>query len=152
MTDPTPANLTLELSRVIRAPKRRVFEAFSSAEELKKWFGPGDCHVVEGEMDFRVGGEYRLSMFTTDMGDADLVGTFREIVEDERLVYTWEWENNENMRWGQMLVKVELSEVDGGTDVKIEHRGIPAEEVCEGHKLGWNGSFDKLGRCYGGGD
>ena len=60
--------------------------------------------------------------------------------------------NNQNMRWGQMLVTVGLAEVDGGTEVKITHEGIPAAEVCEGHKVGWNGSFDKLGRCYGGGD
>ena len=143
-------NLSLEISRTIRAPKERVFAAFASADELKKWFGPGECHVIEGEMDFRVGGEYRLSMFTTDMGEADLVGTFREIVESQRIVYTWEWRNNDNMHWGQMLVTVSLAEVDGGTEVRILHEGIPAAEVCEGHKTGWNGSFDKLGRCYGG--
>ena len=67
------------------------------------------------------------------------------------MVYTWEWCNNENMRWGQMMVTVNLSEVDGGTEVNIHHAGIPAAEVCEGHKVGWDGSFDKLSHCYGGG-
>ena len=145
-------NLILEISRVIRAPRARVFAAFSSVDELKKWFGAGECHVIEGELDFRVGGEYRLRMFTTDMGEADLVGTFREIVDGERIVYTWEWQDNENMKWGQMLVTVSLLDVDSGTEVRLRHEGIPAAEVCEGHRDGWSGSFDKLGRRYGGGD
>ena len=148
----TTDSLVLEISRTIRAPRERVFSAFASADEMKKWFGPGDCHVTQGELDFRVGGEYRLSMFTTDFGDADLVGTYREIVDNERIVYTWEWEKNENMHWGQMLVTVSLQDADGGTEVKIHHEGIPAAEVVAGHELGWNGSFDKLSRCYGGGD
>lgn len=41
--------------------------------------------------------------------------------------------------------------VDGGTVVKTLHEGIPAAQVYEGHKIGWNGSFDRLGRRYGGG-
>ena len=88
-----------------------------------------------------------------EVGDADLVGTFHEIIHGERLVYSWEWTNNENMRWGQMMVTVSLSDVEGGTEVHIHHSGMPAAEVCEGHRIGWNGSFDKLDRRYdGGGD
>ena len=148
----TEEKLVLELSRTIRAPRERGFAAFASAEELKRWFGPGECFVADGEMDFRVGGEYRLAMITSDFGGVDLVGTFREIVPCERLVYTWEGCNNENMRWGQMLVTVTFSEVDGGTEVNLHHAGMPAAEVCEGHRVGWDGSFDKLNRCYGGGE
>ena len=143
-------NLRLEISRTIRAPRERVFKAFSSADELKKWFGPGECHVIEGDLDFRVGGGYRLSMFTSDMGEADLVGRFTEIVAGERIAYTWEWQNNEKMHWGQMEVTVSFRDADGGTEVSILHEGIPVAEVRDGHREGWNGSFDKLGRCYGG--
>ena len=86
---------TLLVSRTIRAPRSRVFEAFSSIEELKRWFGPGECHVAGGEMEFEVGGSYRLDMVTQDFGNLDLIGTFQEIIDDERIVYSWQWQKHE---------------------------------------------------------
>ena len=133
---------------MIKAPRKRVFEAFASVDELMRWFCPEGCGVSGGEMDFRVGGGYRLHIFTSDVGDVDLVGEFEEIVVDERLVYTWEWQRNEQMNFGKMLVTVDFTDVDGGTEVKINHCGLPGEEACVGHRKGWDGSFDKLDRRY----
>ena len=54
------------------------------------------------------------------------------------------------MHWGEMLVTVSLSDVPEGTDVRILHEGNPVAQVRDGHAHGWNGSFDKLSRCFGG--
>jgi uncharacterized protein YndB with AHSA1/START domain len=141
--------LSLVLTRVIGAPRARVFQAFSSVDELKKWFGPGDCHVIEGEVNCRKGGAYRLSMHT-NMGPAELFGAYEEVVPNERLRFTWTWRNNSEMAgWGTMTVTIEFADHRDGTLVTIQHDGLLNDEVREGHNHGWIGSLDKLGACCG---
>lgn len=142
------ASLTLLLSRVIRAPRPRVFQAFSSIEELKKWFGPENCAVVDGQVDFRRGGAYRLAMHTSDFGPAELTGIYEEIVPDERLRLTWIWRKNPAMNdWGAMKVTIEFADHRDGTLVTIQHDGLLNEQVRDGHNHGWNESFHKLSGC-----
>jgi uncharacterized protein YndB with AHSA1/START domain len=130
---------------VIRAPRERVFASFSSIAEMKRWFGPGDCHVTGGEMDFRVGGTYRLNMHTSDFGPADLTGTFLEIVANERIVYTWNWRNNPTMAsWNSERVTIQFADEADGTRLTIQHDGFETDEVRSSHEFGWNGCCDKL--------
>lgn len=151
MFKPTPpVPLSLILTRIIRAPRSRVFQAFASVEELQHWFGPGKCHVIEGDMEFQTGGFYRLTMFTTDFGNADLTGEYTLIIPDDTIHFTWRWEGNEVMeQWGTMTVQITLHDHSGGTEITIHHQGFIAPEVQEGHQLGWSGSFDKLKDCFG---
>jgi uncharacterized protein YndB with AHSA1/START domain len=140
--------LSLVLNRVIRAPRARVFQAFSSVDEFKKWFGPDDCRVLDGEVNFRKGGGYRLNMHTSSVGPAELFGAYDEIVPNERLRLTWTWRNNPAMDgWGTMSVTIEFADHRDGTLVTIQHDGLLNDEVREGHTHGWNGSLDKLAAC-----
>ena len=148
MNDSTTEKLVLSISRVIRAPRERVFSAFSSIDELKKWFGPGECHVIDGEIEFRSGGAYRFGMHTTDFGRADLSGIYNEIVLNTRIRCSWAWRNNEVMEpWGNMSVTVQFADHKDGSEITIQHEGLINAEVRDGHSFGWNGCFDKLTAC-----
>ena len=63
-------------------------------------------------------------------------GTYREVEEPRRLVYTWDW-REESDAMGETVVTVEFNEVDGGTEVVLVHEGFPAVEAKEGHDQGW---------------
>ena len=54
------AEQTLKITRRIKAPRERVFAAFTNADSIRQWFGPGPVKVVECTADFRVGGSYRI--------------------------------------------------------------------------------------------
>ena len=70
-------------------------------------------------------------------------GTYREVDEPKRLVYTWDW-REEGQQMGETLVTVEFNEVEGGTEIVLVHDGFPADEARAGHGEGWELCLDHL--------
>src|SRR5690348_4525996 len=82
------ADRTVVITRVFDAPARLLFLAYSKPEHVMKWFGPKGWPVTMCEMDFRVGGQFRMAM-TGPSGKQNLPfgGQYLEIVPNERIVY-----------------------------------------------------------------
>ena len=138
--------LILEMTRRFKASRERVFDAWSTVEAMTHWFGPGSCAVLGGQIDFRVGGRYRLELKTETLGEIAIGGEYLEISRPERLLFSWKWEENEELCQDEMEVAIELSDAgDGETELRLTHTGFPDREVAEHHGQGWGGSFDKLG-------
>ena len=47
------ASETLEVRRTFNAPRQRVYDAWTKAEEVKKWAGPGKMDAIVSEADVR---------------------------------------------------------------------------------------------------
>ena len=88
----TDEEVTLELRRTYAAPRERVFQAWTEAEQLKKWFGPDFCMCPVFELDLRVGGRYRFILEESE-GRHIAVGEYVEITPPDKLVFTMKWEN-----------------------------------------------------------
>lgn len=135
----------LTLSRVIQAPKQAVWDAWTQPEHMKQWSCPAPDGVQSIETDFRVGGTFRLVMEVPE-GRFTAFGAYREIDAPNRVVYTWDWEE-EAHAVGETLVTVDFEERDGGTEVTIVHTGFPNSEAKQGHEEGWGGclaNFENL--------
>jgi uncharacterized protein YndB with AHSA1/START domain len=142
ITNPaTPENLNVQ--RLIRAPRARVFHAWTNPGDILKWFGPGDCRALEAKVDLRVGGSYCFRVLTHGM-EMDLVGVFHEITIPSRLVYTWQFKGGPPPDMPETLVTVEFVDQDDGTEVRIKHEKLPNPEAREQHRIGWEGCCDKL--------
>ena len=138
--------LVLEMTRRFKASRERVFDAWSSMEAITHWFGPDYCTVLGGEIDFKVGGRYRFELKTETIGAVAVGGEYREISRPERLVFSWKWEEHEELCDDEMEVVIELSDVGNGeTELRLTQTGFPDREVAEHHGEGWGGSLDKLG-------
>jgi uncharacterized protein YndB with AHSA1/START domain len=135
------ARPTLHLTRRFKASREQVFAAFASLDALKLWLGPGECGIITGALDFRVGGSYRMEM-RTPTGNALLGGTYREIASPERIVFTWHWLDDDDAP--ETIVTVELVTIGAETELRLTHSGFTADESRGHHEHGWNGSFDKL--------
>jgi len=145
----------LSQNRVIRAPRSRVYEAWTNPEILKQWFGPDNMYCPEAMLDVRVGGEYRIAVLPTaeaaaseatsdsERRHAAAVGSYTKIAPNELLQFTWSpnWNLGE-----QSLVTVTFKDVEGGTELTLIHENFNSEESRDGHNKGWAGSFDKLAR------
>ena len=83
----TPNDREVVLTRVFDAPRRLVFDAFSKAELLKRWFGPRGWSLVVCEVDLKVGGGFRFVLRGPDGKEMGMRGVYREIVPPERSVH-----------------------------------------------------------------
>lgn len=133
----------LEMSRLIRAPRERVCDAFLNAEAMRRWMGTRATEVLEASADPRVGGLWRVVMAARDGTHFVVGGEYREITRPERVVFTWTWEGAP-MPGLQTLVEVSFSAQDGGTLLQMQHSGFPAAAAREAHGQGWNASLNRL--------
>jgi uncharacterized protein YndB with AHSA1/START domain len=148
VTYPLPPDaITLRLERTFKAPAQAIFEAWTSADMLRRWWPAGsDWETPVAEVDVRVGGRLRLVMRSPDGEEFGGSGEYVEITPPERLVFTWSWDGHEGHE-GTQLIEVELSEErDGTTTVVLTNRGLEDEEAKRTHRAGWQASFDNLDR------
>jgi uncharacterized protein YndB with AHSA1/START domain len=148
MSDPAPADPdVLRIERTFDAPARAVFDAWISAEVLRRWWPAGsDWETPVAEVDPRVGGALRLVMRSPDGEEFGGSGEYIEITPPKRLVFTWTWDGHEGHE-GTQLVEVEFAErEDCTTAVVLTNRGLPDEESRRSHREGWDASFDNLDR------
>lgn len=152
-TQDVTKNIQLEITRVIRASRQRVFDAWTRPEYVRQWFSPGGTRTVQdAAMDLRVGGSYRLQMQGEDEGcdgsneakrNTLVTGTYRKVVPHELLVFTW------NLSWddsGETLVTVAFRDVEGGTEVRLTHERFATESLRDQHEAGWTSVLASLDR------
>jgi uncharacterized protein YndB with AHSA1/START domain len=77
------------MSRVFDAPRELVFKAHTSCEHLRRWWARGN--PMDCDVDFRPGGRYRFVEHSPE-GDHAFRGEYREIIPNEKIVQTFEWE------------------------------------------------------------
>lgn len=94
MTEPERPDATaIRIERTFAAPAVAVFEAWTSADLLRRWYPPGaDWDTPVAEVDLRVGGLLRLVMRSPDGEEFGGGGEYREISPPTRLVFTWAWD------------------------------------------------------------
>jgi len=146
---------TLIIKRTFNLPLETVWKAWTEPEYMKKWWGPKEHTCPDCTIDFRVGGKFLASMQTPEGKKVWSTGTYKEIVPLKRIVNSDSFANSDGnvvtASYYQMpgdwepeqLVTAEFEEVDGKTNLSMQHSGLPAEITDECLK-GWQSSFDKL--------
>lgn len=76
------------ITRLINAPRARVFRAWTDPRQLAQWWGPHGYSNPVCSIAPRVGGALRIVMRSPAGADYPLKGEIREIVENEHLIYT----------------------------------------------------------------
>ncbi len=143
----TPETFELQMSRFIRAPRDKVFDAFVNPKVLAAWHCPRGMSVPEVSVDARVGGAYRIVMQRRDGGRHVVGGNYRELRRSDFLSYTWHWEEGSMPTDVQTLVEVHLVDKDGGTELSMRHSGFPAAAARDSHNGGWTSVLNRLNDC-----
>jgi uncharacterized protein YndB with AHSA1/START domain len=135
---------SLEIKRLIKAPRDRVYAAWTDPAQLKQWFGPEKVQTRDLIAEARTGGKFRWDLTNPEGENMTMQGEFLELQPGRKVVFTWQWEDDENWENHTSIVTVELEDADGGTELRLRHEQLPNEESRDGHNGGWNSALDKL--------
>lgn len=134
----------LVITRVFDAPRELVFRAWTDPEQFARWWGKAGMTVTSATRDARPDGVHRSCLRSSAGQEFWAGGRFREVIEPERLVFTFAWDRYEGMPANEMLVTVTFAEEGGKTRMVFTQTPFLTLEACESHRGGWNESFDKL--------
>ena|SRR5436853_563443 len=144
MTTKTAEKHALEIKRLIKAPRDQVYAAWADPAQLRQWFGPDNVQTQELITDVRVGGEFRWSLINSDGEEMTVRGEYRDVQPGRKIAFTWRWDDDENWENQISVVTVELSDRDGGTEVRLTHEQLPNDQSRDNHNEGWNNVFNNL--------
>jgi uncharacterized protein YndB with AHSA1/START domain len=149
VTLPTDDQILIE--RQFDAPKHLVFKALTTPELVKRWFHANRGVVIDAQIDLRVGGKWRYVTEAESMGTFGFRGEYRELVPDERIVWT---EFFEGVPEGvaeedaTTLNTATLTETDGRTSLTILIQApskLARDAIIEsGMEAGMQDAFDLL--------
>ena len=131
---------TIRLHRVLRTTPEKLYRAFLDPAAKTKWLPPHGFTCTIHHLDARVGGTYKMSFtnFTTGASHS-FGGTYLELVPNERLRYTDEFDDP-NLP-GEIQVTVTMKSCSLGTELNIVQEGVPDVIPTEACYLGWQESL-----------
>ncbi|HYZ33613.1 MAG TPA: SRPBCC domain-containing protein [Crenalkalicoccus sp.] len=133
----------LLITRSFEAPASVLFALWSDPEHVKRWMGPANFTCPEAEIDFRIGGAYRVMIKSAEHGENWFGGIYREIERNKRLVFTFAWDNDGPSAGVETLVTITFEERGGRTVQTFHQRPFMTVERRDSHVEGWNEAFDK---------
>lgn len=136
---------TVNLHRVLAAKPEKIYRAFLEPDAMAKWLPPNGFTCRVNHMQAKVGGTYKMSFtnFTTEK-TVSFGGEYRELVENERLRYTDNFDDP-NLP-GEIQVTVILKKVSLGTEMTIVQEGLPTVIPLEACYVGWQQSLNNLAK------
>jgi uncharacterized protein YndB with AHSA1/START domain len=149
MMDAFAAELTI--TRTFNAPRALVWQTWTDPEHVMQWWGPQGFHNGKCTAELRVGGNFRLDMRAPDGNVYPCLGTFREIVKHERIVYEGEAAEGHPCGAGippRATLTVSFAEQDGKTHLTLHTRFASAERKLAAAEarffISWQEALDRL--------
>ena len=154
MTEPSRKGASTRVSRVIKAPRKAIYEAFLDRDAVATWLPPdgmtGEVHTFNAHE----GGTFRMSLTyqnpehsprgkTSDDRDT-FQGRFVTLVPYERIVESIAFESEDPAFAGEMTITWTLADVGAGTEVSVLCEDIPVGVRPEDNEAGSRSSLQKL--------
>ena len=131
----------LEIKQEFKVSVATLFEAWSKAEVMQKWFAPGDMSIPEASVDFVEGGSYRIVMEEKNSEQHIIGGRYLTIIPNKQISFSWQWDGNPHS------TRVDISFIaisDSTASLVLVHSEFEDQESCDKHQMGWHGCLTNL--------
>ena len=137
-------NTSLQVRRLIPAPRERVFRAWIERDALQQWFRPGGVEVKVSRLEAQVGGGFQFETTASDGTRGVMTGKYLEINFPERLVFTLTSYVTDDK---ETLVTIEFIEQGASTEVIVTHDRFASAAIRARHQQGWALILAQLARA-----
>ena len=146
----------IEIVRLLDAPQKLVFKAWTEPERLKQWWGPNGWTLPHCTVDLRPGGAMHFCMRSPDGQDTWGKGVYREVVEPERVAMLDSFADKDGNvvdpatygmpNWPkEALITATFTEQGNKTKFTLRHAAGTAPATDRDNcRVGWSESFDRL--------
>jgi uncharacterized protein YndB with AHSA1/START domain len=108
---------------------------------MMRWFGPATAETLSAEVDPRIGGRFHVAFSTPDGEQHDVSGVYKEVVPEEKLVFSWAWRTTLER---ESQVTLTFRPDGDGTVLILTHEQFFDAPARDRHHRGWNGCLDRL--------
>jgi uncharacterized protein YndB with AHSA1/START domain len=140
LAGPQSAANELTMTRIFDAPRYLVFKAWTAPEHIMHWFCPNGFTLPVCEMDFRVGGRFRLCMRASNGNEHWVNGAYREIIPVERIVWSGTMEHDGN----EILTTVTFDDQEKKTKLTVHQTYSVETDSTRGARQGWTETLERL--------
>lgn len=147
MTVTTPSDREIRVTRVLKAPRALVFDAFTNSDLLVRWMiGPDGWSMTVCEVDLTPGGRFRYVWTKAGGKEMGMGGTFVEVTPPSRIVHVEVFD--EDWTGGETRVTTELTESGGVTTMTmtVAYASMAARDgaLQSGMTSGMEMSYERL--------
>jgi uncharacterized protein YndB with AHSA1/START domain len=146
MTETTTETFKLQIKKIFKTNRAKVFAAWTDLKVFQQWFGPAHMGTEVVSLDAKVGGNYQVNLLPKDDKTTPelLTGTYIKIIPNELLVFSFKgtWQGDVPAT----LVTLEFKDVGDGTELILTQEGFVTSESRDNHNQGWNVGLDKLSK------
>ncbi|WP_424992656.1 SRPBCC family protein [Oceaniradius stylonematis] len=127
------------IDRVFDAPVDLVWRCFTEKAHVDVWMLPERFALIEQDADVSVGGKWWSKMLDqSDGAEWHVGGTYREVVQNQRLVFTHHWTKTPSGGGGsEHLIAIDFEARHGKTHMRFVMSGLPDTGSRDGHREGW---------------
>jgi uncharacterized protein YndB with AHSA1/START domain len=154
MTEPSAKRANTRVSKIIKAPRKAVYQACLDPDAVAAWRAPDNMKGHTHLFDAREGGTFRMSLTYQDpehspggktSEDTDTFhGRFVELIPYEKIVEVIEFESHDPRFAGEMKITTSFADTDEGTEVTVLCEDIPAGIRPEDNEMGCKSSLRNL--------
>lgn len=130
----------IRLTRIVPAPRERVWRAWTDDAELARWFWPKRLEPV-CFIDPRAGGSWRVVSDALGIG---VSGEFLTIEPLKRMHYSWRWNEEDEETRVTVTFDNGIAQAAPATTVNVIHTGFSTSVAAEEHEIGWSDCLERL--------
>lgn len=132
----------LTITRIFEAPRDQVWSAWIAFNHAEHFDGPPDHPMKSMRSDLRVGGKWR-NVMRYEGKELPQSGVYREVAAPQALSFTFAWEQPDEIRGHETLVRLIFEEIaPDRTRLILQQGDFPTTQSLDGHRGGWNRALD----------
>jgi len=139
-------NDELVIKKTFSCSKRELFDAWSNANIMAKWFLAASEKFKDSsvESNFTIDGQFSITMYFENATESKMKGQYKDIIRYSLIKFSWH-----SAIATDSLVTLKFREVSANrAELKLVHSLFPSEESRNMHNRGWDACLANLERFF----